>query len=89
MESLWVFLDENDVEPANNRAERALRFAVLWRKRSYGTQSEKGNRWDERILSLRQRCRMRSMRVFPILVNDIDACFKEQVPYIQWIPANY
>ena len=34
MDSLWVFLEENGVEPTNNRAERALRFGVLWRKRS-------------------------------------------------------
>jgi len=30
IESLWVFLDENGVEPTNNRSERALRFAALW-----------------------------------------------------------
>jgi transposase len=89
MESLWVFLDENGVEPTNNRAERALRFAVLWRKRSYGTQSNKGNRWVERILSLKQTCRIRAMPVFPILVNAIDAYFKEQKPDLLWIAANY
>lgn len=44
MDSLWVFLEENGVEPTNNRAERALRFGVIWRKRSNGTQSDKGNR---------------------------------------------
>ena len=77
VESLWVFLEENGVEPTNNRAERALRFAVLWRKRSYGTQSDKGNRWVERILSIKQTCRMRAIPVFPILVNAIDAYFKE------------
>ncbi len=89
MESLWVFLDENTVEPTNNRAERALRFAVLWRKRSNGTQSDKGNRWVERILSLKQTCRIRAMPVFPILVNAIDAYFKEQKPDLSWITANY
>ncbi len=52
MDSLWVFLEEEGVEPTNNRAERALRFGVLWRKRSNDTQSDKGNRWVERILSL-------------------------------------
>jgi transposase len=51
IDTLWVFLDEAGVEPTNNQAERALRFAVLWRKRSNGTQSEKGNRWAERLLS--------------------------------------
>jgi len=89
LESLWVFLDENDVEPTNNRSERALRFAVLWRKRSNGTQSDKGNRWVERILSLKQTCRMRALLVFPILVNAIDAYFKDQTPNLQWVAANY
>ena len=48
-----MFLDENGVEPTNNRSERALRFGVLWRKRSHGTQSDKVNRWVERILSFK------------------------------------
>ena len=89
MESLWVFLDENGVEPTNNRAERALRFAVLWRKRSNGTQSDKGDRWVERILSLKQTCRMRALPVFPIIADAIDAYFKEQKPDLQWITENY
>jgi transposase len=87
LESLWVFLDENGVEPTNNRSERALRFAVLWRKRSHGTQSDKGNRWVERILSLKQTCRMRALPVFPILVHAIDAYFKDQRPGLGWITA--
>src|SRR5262245_17998621 len=58
MDSLWVFLAYHGVEPTNNRAERALRFGVLWRKRSLGTASDKGNRWVERILSLRETCRL-------------------------------
>ncbi|MCG8638230.1 MAG: transposase [Desulfobacterales bacterium] len=45
IESLWVFLDIVEVEPTNNIAERVLRYGVLWRKRSKGTQSLKGNKW--------------------------------------------
>ncbi len=89
IESLWVFLDENGVEHTNNRSERALRFAVLYRKRSNGTQSDKGNRWVERILSLKQTCRMRALPVFPILFNAIDAYFKDQTPDLQWVAENY
>jgi transposase len=37
-----------------------LRYGVLWRKRSLGTASEKGNRWVERILSLRETCRLQA-----------------------------
>ena len=85
LESLWVFLEEKGVEPTNNRSERALRFAVLWRKRSHGTQSDKGNRWVERILSIKQTCRMRGLPVFPVLVNAIHSYFKEQCPDVNWI----
>jgi len=80
IDSRWVFLDETGVEPTNNRAERALRFAVLWRKRSNGTQSEKGNRWVERLLSFRQTCRLRKEATFPLLANAVKAYFKEQTP---------
>ena len=37
MDSLWVFLSQCGVELTNNQAERALRFGVLWRKRSLST----------------------------------------------------
>lgn len=73
---LFVFLNEKDVKPTNNRAERAIRFGVLYRERSKGTQGEKGNRWVDRILSLKQTCRMRFIPSFPILVEAVDSCFK-------------
>ena len=85
IDSLWVFLEENGVDPTNNRAERALRFGVLWRKRSNGTQSDKGNRWVERILSVRQTCRIKKLPLFPVLVNSIDSYFKEQQPDFDWL----
>jgi transposase len=85
IDSLWVFLDEAGVEPTNNRAERALRFAVLWRKRSNGTQSEKGNRWVERLLSFRQTCRLREQPTFPLLADAVKAYFKEQTPNLSWL----
>jgi transposase len=44
MGALWTFVVEEGVEPTNNRAERALRFAVLWRKQMQGTYNEKGDR---------------------------------------------
>jgi transposase len=59
--ALWTFVVEEGVEPTNNRAERALRFAVLWRKLMHGTYNEKGDRWVERILSLRETCRLRGI----------------------------
>jgi transposase len=85
MDSLWVFLDEHGVDPTNNRAERALRFGVLWRKRSLGSQSDKGLRWVERILSLKETCRIKARAPFPVLVDMVSAYFKEQKPDLAWI----
>ena len=85
MESLWLFLDITEVEPTNNYAERTIRYGVLWRKRSKGTQSEKGNRWVERILSFKQTCSIRSLDSYPILVDLIDSYFKGQEPDLSWI----
>ncbi len=50
--SLWTFSQVEGVEPTNNQAERDLRRAVLWRRKSFGTQSESGSRFVERILTV-------------------------------------
>jgi transposase len=49
--ALWTFVDHPGVEPTNNSAERPLRRGVLWRKRCFGTQSETGSLFVERILT--------------------------------------
>jgi transposase len=85
MALLWVFLCENGVEATNNRAERALRFGVLWRKRSSGTASVKGNRWVERILSLRQTCRQLGQSSFGVLVDALSSAFSGRQPDLSWL----
>jgi transposase len=85
MDSLWVFLAQQGVEPTNNRAERALRFGVLWRKRSLGTASTKGNHWVERILSLRETCRLQARSTYMVLVDAVASLFKGQQPDLSWI----
>ena len=49
--ALWTFVRVEGVEPTNNSAERGLRRAVLWRRRSFGTQSEDGSHFVERVLT--------------------------------------
>jgi len=85
MDSLWLFLNEAGVSPTNNHAERLLRFAVCWRKRSYGSMSEKGERWVERILTLRQTSRLRSKRTYQILVDAMDCYFTGKAPDLSWV----
>jgi transposase len=55
--ALWTFARVEGVEPTNNGAERALRPAVLWRKGSFGSDSEAGSRFTERLLTVGATCR--------------------------------
>ena len=85
MDSLWVFLVQHGVEPTNNRAERAVRFGVLWRKRSHGTASEKGKRWGDRILSLQETCRLQAQSTYAVLVDAVTNLFSGQPPELAWL----
>jgi transposase len=85
MESLWVFLCHHGVEPTNNRSEGALRFGVQWRQRSLGTASDKGNRWVERILSLKETCRLRAVSTYHVLVDAVSSFFHGQQPDLVWL----
>jgi transposase len=65
--ALWTFVRVGGVEPTNNCAERALRRAVLWRRKSFGTQSEAGSRFVERILSVIATLRQQGREVMEYL----------------------
>jgi hypothetical protein len=64
---------------------RALRFGVQWRKRSLGTASSKGNRWVERILSLKETCRLRAVSTYHVLVEAVTHFFTGQQPELAWL----
>ena len=55
-ERLWTFLADPAVEPTNNAGERSLRHGVIWRKLSFGTQSEHGDRFVETMLTIIETC---------------------------------
>jgi len=50
--ALWTFVHVEGVLPTNNFGERQIRPAVLWRKGSFGTQSEKGGVYVARIMTV-------------------------------------
>jgi transposase len=83
--ALWTFVVEHGVAPTHNRAARALRCAVLWRKLMQGSDNEKGDRWVERILSRRESCRLRGTPTFPIRVDAVTCDFNGQQPDVSWI----
>jgi transposase len=85
MGALWTVGVEAGVEPTNNRAERALRFAVLWRRMRPGSYHAKGDRWVARLLALRETCRLRDRPPFPVLVDAVTCSFHGQQPDVFWI----
>jgi transposase len=70
-ESLWTFAGRAGIEPTNNAAERAVRHAVCWRKTSYGTDSERGSRFVERMLTVVASCRQQGRSVLDFLVQAV------------------
>lgn len=76
--ALWTFVDLPGVEPTNNAAERAVRPGVLWRKQSFGTQSERGNRFVGRMLTVSTTCRLQARNVLDYLVHAIGAALSQQ-----------
>ena len=64
--AFFTFTDVEGVEPTNNAAERAVRFAVLMRKGCFGSDSDKGSRFIERFLTVRAtlRCQQRDLYAF-------------------------
>lgn len=73
--ALWTFVDANGVEPTNNHAERELRAFVLWRKRCFGTQSERGNLFAERLMTVAHTARKQRKDVLAFLT----ACCQAQL----------
>lgn len=71
--ALWTFADHEGIDLTNNLAERALRSAVLWRKKSFGTQSEAGSGFVERILSARMTLRQQGRNVLQFLTETYQA----------------
>lgn len=50
--AMWLFVTVSGVEPTNNAAERAIRPAVIWRRTSFGTQTQAGSTFVARMLTV-------------------------------------
>jgi transposase len=71
--ALWTFVTTEGVEPTNNPAERALRPAVLWRKGCFGADSDTGNVFVARILTVRETCRQQHQHLLRFLTDTLIA----------------
>ncbi len=78
--ALWTFARVEGVEPTNNGAERALRPAVLWRNGSFGSDSEAGSRFAERLLTMVASCRQQGRSLLDFLVAAGEAAVRGSPP---------
>jgi len=67
------FITTPGIEPTNNHAERELRAFVMWRKRSFGTQSDRGNVFAERLMTVAHTARKQGREVLPFLTACCEA----------------
>ena len=70
---LWTFLFIEGVDPTNNVAERTIRSYVIKRKLSFGSQSERGDRFLESIYSVMSTCKQQDLNIMTVLTDAVRA----------------
>jgi hypothetical protein len=79
--ALWTFVEHPGIEPTNNAAEQALRPAVIWRRLSFGSQSEAGSQFVARMLTVITTLKVQGRDVLEFLTQVCKAArFGEPMP---------
>jgi hypothetical protein len=71
--ALWLFVEIEGLEPTNNEGERAIRPAVLWKRTSFGSQSEEGSIFVGRMLTVVSSLRCQNRNVLEFVIETIKA----------------
>jgi hypothetical protein len=83
--ALWLFIDVEGVEPTNNAAERAIRPAVIWRRTSFGSQSQLGSIFVSRMLTVVTSLKSQRRNVLEFMTKAVDAA-RDNKPAPSLIP---
>ena len=84
-ERLFIFLEEEGVEPTNNSAERALRTGVQWRKICFGSRSAAGELATARLLTVTETCQLQQLNILAYLAAAI-ACHRRRQTVTSLLP---
>ena len=71
--ALWLFVKVEGLEPTNNAAERAIRPAVLWRRTSFGSQSQAGSIFVARMLTVVTSLHSQNRNVLEFMTDAVRA----------------
>lgn len=78
--AMWTFVRLAGVSPTNNASERAIRRGVIWRKLCFGTHSEAGSRFAERMLTVTATLRQQGRGVVDYVTSSIEASLRGERP---------
>jgi transposase len=76
-DAMWTFVTVVGVEPTNNHAERELRGFVLWRKKSFGSQSQRGIDFAQRLMTVVHTLRKQGRHVLSFLTESYQAALRQ------------
>lgn len=83
--AMWTFVYVEGVEPTNNFGERLIRHPVMYRKTSFGTQSPRGSRFVERIMTAVTTLKLQGRNVLEYL-NDLLRAYRRELPLPSLLP---
>lgn len=82
-DALWTFVARDGVDPTdptNNHAERELRAFVLWRRRSFCSQSKRGERFAERVMTVAHTARKQGIGLLDFITDCCRASMRGTAP---------
>jgi transposase len=78
--AMWLFVAVEEVEPTNNDSERGIRTGVIWRKLSFGSQTEAGSLFVSRMLTVVATLRAQKRNVLEYMTESIQAAREGKSP---------
>ncbi len=79
-EGYFLFLEIDGIEPTNNSTEQKIRFVVLDRRVTQGTNSDAGMRFYERIRTVVASCICQGKNIFKFLTQSLKAHYANTTP---------
>jgi transposase len=70
-DSLWHFFNSKDIPATNNHAERQIRPLVISKKLSFGTQSDRGSRFIERVFTVITSCQQQGRDTLGFIIQSL------------------
>jgi transposase len=71
--AMWLFVTVDGVEPTNNDSERGIRTAVIWRRLSFGSQTQAGSLFVSRLLTVVASLRAQKRNVLEYMTQSVQA----------------